>query len=169
MKGKINLNDISIRTKLKPGDIGFITYLHGINYHEEQNHGISFEAYVASGLIEFYNNYDINKDRIWICEHNGKIIGTMMLIHRKGNTAQLRYFFIEKVYRGIGLGKKLMVLLMDFFQEGGYKSCYLWTTNELNTAASLYKRHGFILTEEKESIAFGKPLFEQRYDLINSK
>jgi peptidyl-dipeptidase Dcp len=36
----------------------------------------------------------------------------------------------------------------------------------LSTAAFLYKRLGFKLTEEKESTAFGKPLKEQRYDLI---
>ena len=28
MDTKINLNDISIRAELKPGDIGYITYLH---------------------------------------------------------------------------------------------------------------------------------------------
>jgi len=36
----------------------------------------------------------------------------------------------------------------------------------LDTAAFLYKRLGFKLTEEKESTAFGKSLREQRYDLI---
>jgi hypothetical protein len=45
---------------------------------------------------------------------------------------------------------------MDFLLSHGYTSSYLWTTHELNTAASLYTRHGFVLTEEKESDAFGK-------------
>lgn len=47
-----------------------------------------------------------------------------------------------------------------------YRASYLWTTNELDAAASLYMRHGFQLTVEKESTAFGKPLLEQRYDLM---
>jgi peptidyl-dipeptidase Dcp len=55
---------------------------------------------------------------------------------------------------------------MDFLRERGYKKSYLWTTHELGIAAFLYKRLGFTLTEEKESTAFGKPLMEQRYDLI---
>ena len=32
-------------------------------------------------------------------------------------------------------------------------------------AAALYTRYGFVLTEEKESTAFGKKLKEQRYEL----
>jgi peptidyl-dipeptidase Dcp len=55
---------------------------------------------------------------------------------------------------------------MDYLRECGYKESYLWTTHELSTAAFLYKRIGFNLTEEKESITFGKLLMEQRYDLV---
>jgi peptidyl-dipeptidase Dcp len=83
-----------------------------------------------------------------------------------GKAAQLRYFLIEPEYRGIGLGSKLMTLYMDFLRECGYRESYLWTTHELDTAAFLYKRVGFKLIEEKESSAFGKPLREQRYNLV---
>ncbi|HYE54504.1 MAG TPA: GNAT family N-acetyltransferase, partial [Chitinophagaceae bacterium] len=41
------LEHISIRTTLKPGDIGYVTYLHGHLYQQEYQYGISFEAYVA--------------------------------------------------------------------------------------------------------------------------
>jgi peptidyl-dipeptidase Dcp len=64
------------------------------------------------------------------------------------------------------LGKKLMDLYMQFLHSCQYQSSYLWTTHELRAAAALYTRHGFKLTEEKESTAFGKPLKEQRYDLL---
>ncbi|WP_230679989.1 GNAT family N-acetyltransferase [Pontibacter rufus] len=93
------------------------------------------------------------------------MVGFLLLLHRPGNTAQLRYFLIEPEYRGIGLGKKLMDLYMAFFRAMGYTSSYLWTTHEQEAAIALYKRYGFRLTEEKPSTAFGKPLTEQRYDL----
>ena len=95
------------------------------------------------------------------------MIGFLLLMDR-GEAAQLRYFLIEPEYRGIGLGSKLLNLYMDFLRVCGYKASYLWTTHELTTAAVLYKKLGFQLTEEKESTAFGKPLIEQRYDLILS-
>lgn len=162
---KTLLDDISIRTELRSGDIGYVIYLHGALYGKEYGYGIQFESYVAKGLCEFYETYNLERNRIWACEHNDCMIGFLLLMDR-GPAAQLRYFLIEPEYRGIGLGSKLMNLYMDFLRECGYKGSYLWTTHELSTAAFLYKRHGFKLTEEKESTAFGKPLREQRYDLL---
>ena len=161
----ITMENITIRTDLNPGDLGFVIYRHGVLYHKEYDYGISFETYVGAGMYEFYKNYNQELDRVWICEHNNNIVGFVLLMHRGNNTAQLRYFYLEPAYRGIGLGKKLMELYMDFLKEKGYQSSYLWTTNELHAAASLYTRHDFKLTEEKESTAFGKALKEQRYDL----
>jgi peptidyl-dipeptidase Dcp len=160
-----SLNDISIRTELQPGDIGYVTYMHGALYHREYDYGLQFESYVAKGLCEFYKRYNPHRNRIWACEHKDRIIGFLLLMDR-GKAAQLRYFLIEPEYRGIGLGSKLLNLYMDFLSECGYKQSYLWTTHELTTAAALYKRLGYKLTEERESNSFGRPLTEQRYDLI---
>jgi len=161
----VSLENISIRTDLHPGDLGYVIYLHGALYGREYGYGIQFESYVAKGLSEFYESYDPKRSRVWVCEHNDRMIGFLLLMDR-GKAAQLRYFLIEPEYRGIGLGSKLLTLYMDFLHKCGYKESYLWTTHELSAAASLYKRLGFKLTEEKESTTFGKPLTEQRYDLV---
>lgn len=160
----ISLNDISVRTQLQSGDIGYVTYMHGALYSREYDYGLQFESYVAKGLCEFYEKYDPKRNRVWVCEHNDRMIGFLLLMDR-GVAAQLRYFLIQPEYRGIGLGSKLLVLYMDFLRECGYTASYLWTTHELSTAAALYRRLGFNLTEEKESNSFGKALKEQRYDL----
>jgi N-acetylglutamate synthase-like GNAT family acetyltransferase len=156
------LDEIVIRTDLNTGDIGYITFLHGTLYKEEYNYGVAFESYVASGLHEFYQQYDARTNRVWICEHRGKIIGSLFLMNR-GKAAQLRYFLIMPDYRGIGLGNKLMSLFMEFSHHCQYESAYLWTTAELYAAAHLYKKFGFQLAEEKDSEAFEKPVQENKY------
>ena len=166
MRSDFTDKNISIRTELRSGDLGYVIYRHGKLYHEENGYGIAFEAYVAEGLAEFYRSYDAEKDCVWICEDVGKIIGFLLLMHRSETVAQLRYFYLEPEYRSLGLGNKLMQLFMDFLKEKNYKSAYLWTTNEQVAAANLYQRYGFALTEEKESDAFGKSLIEQRFDLL---
>jgi len=160
----MNLNEIRIRTELRPGDLGYVIYRHGILYSLEYGYGLSFEAYVGEGMIEFYRNYDPELDRTWICEQGDRIVGFLLLMHREKGVAQLRFFFLEPEYRGLGLGKKLMELYMDFMAARGYRSSYLWTTHELGAAASLYLRHGFRLAAQIESEAFGKKLREQQYD-----
>jgi peptidyl-dipeptidase Dcp len=164
MKNQVSLDDISIRTELRHGDLGYVVYMHGMLYGREYGFGLIFETYVAEGLCEFYSQYDPARNRIWACEHSGRMIGFLLLMDR-GKAAQLRYFLIEPEYRGLGLGSKLLNLYMDFLRECGYKQSYLWTTHELDAAIHLYERFGFKLTEEKESTSFGKALKEQRYDL----
>ena len=66
----------------------------------------------------------------------------------------------------MGLGSKLMRLYIAFLHECDYESSYLWTTQELSTAAHLYMKYGFELTEEKASTAFGKLVVEQKYELV---
>ncbi len=164
MASAIVLSDIRIRTDLRPGDLGWIIHRHGMLYHEEYNYGIEFESYVAAGLHEFYSAYDPARSRVWVCEDNDRIIGFLLLMDR-GDAAQLRYYYIEKEYRGIGLGKRLMDLYMEFLFTCGYRKSYLWTTKELSAAASVYTKYGFELAEEKPSLSFGKNVIEQKYIL----
>lgn len=163
---EIKSGNVKIRTTLQPGDIGYMTYMHGIFHHKECGYGLSFEGYVAQGLNEFLQKYNPEKERVWICEYDNKIIGSLLLMDRGSGTAQLRYFIIKPEYRGIGLGKKLMEQFIEFLKEKNYRQCYLWTTSELTTAGELYKKFGFELSEEKESNEFNKPVTEQRYDLF---
>jgi peptidyl-dipeptidase Dcp len=160
------LNEIVIRTRLLPGDLGFITWLHATLYQKEYGYGISFEAYVAQGLAEFYQHFDAQKDRVWVCEYGKVTAGFLLLMHRDKEAAQLRFFLLQPEFRNIGLGKKLMQLFMEFLETAGYRSAYLWTTHEQEAAAALYKKFGFVLQEERPSTAFGKPLTEQRYEFF---
>ncbi|PUZ23453.1 GNAT family N-acetyltransferase [Chitinophaga parva] len=158
------LSDIHIRTTLQPGDLGYIAYLHGQLYSRENGYGLSFEAYVLDGLKDFAKAYDPAADRIWMCEHAGTIIGFLVAQHRE-DAMQLRYFLFQPAYRGMGLGKRLVQLFLDFMKEKGSTHAYLWTTEEQHAAIALYTRFGFRLTEERSSDTFSKPILERRYDL----
>ncbi len=161
----LSLDDISIRNHFEPGDLGMIIHMHGHIYAVENDYDIHLETYVLRGVLEFFEGYDPELDRVWICEHKNKMVGVLVLMHRENHSAQLRYFLIRKEYRSIGLGRELMEQYMGFFKQCGYRTGYLWTTNEQEAAIRLYEQHGFRLSEEKPSTAFGKPLIERRYDL----
>ena len=164
MTTSIHLDDITCRNELRPGDLGYIAYLHGQIYAKECGYGLGFEGYVLQGLQEFAHQYDPDRDKVWICEHNNNIIGFLLGFHRS-DSLQLRYFILLPDYRGIGLGKKLMLEFLAFMKQRQYTRAYLWTTNEQHAAVSLYTRHGFQLTEEKISNAFDKQLIERKYEL----
>ncbi|MBC9795538.1 GNAT family N-acetyltransferase [Sinomicrobium weinanense] len=156
--------DVKIRTELRPGDLGYVAWLHGKIYDQECGYGRGFESYVLEGLAEFLRDYDPAKDRVWICEDRSEMVG-FLLAARHGDAIQLRYFILLPDYRGLGLGKELMQSFIGFMKETGCFKAYLWTTREQEAAIGLYERYGFRLTEEVPSETFGKHLVEQRYDL----
>ena len=162
----ISLKDIHIRTQLLPGDLSFVIQAHTDLYYREFGYGRSFEYYVIKGMAAFYEVYTPERSCVWVCEHKDEKIGFLCLMDR-GEAAQLRYFFLDARYRGIGLGTELMNRFMSFLKEKEYAACYLWTTNEQLAAARLYQRFSFHLTEEKvNDKTFDKVVIEQKYELI---
>lgn len=164
MENKPSLEEITIRTILEPGDLGFIIQAHAELYHHEYSYGPRFERYVIQGVDEFVAKYDSTRSRVWMCEHHRSRIGFICLMDR-GKEAQLRFFFILPEYRGLGLGNKMVRHFLEFIKEVGYSSCYLLTTNDQIEAANLYRKYGFELVGEEPLRSFGDGLIEQRYSL----
>jgi N-acetylglutamate synthase-like GNAT family acetyltransferase len=161
-------DDISIRTVLKQGDLAAILSMHSEIYGKEYEYNLNFEAVVAKTLHEFYEMYRPERSRVWICEHEGRIVGSLALLDR-GESAQLRYFVLMPGYRGLGLGNQLMTLYMEFMREVGFESSYLLTTDDLKEAAHLYQKFGFELVSSTASDAYGDPLHRQRYEWRNEE
>src|SRR5262245_22361851 len=136
------MSNVKIRTELLPGDLGYVAYLHGLIYTAENEFGLGFEGYVLKGLGEFALGYDPAKDRVWVCEVDGRMVGFLLGMRREEGVAQLRYFILLPEFRGTGLGKRLMELFMKWLREFGYQRAYLLTTEEQETAVALYLRHG---------------------------
>jgi N-acetylglutamate synthase-like GNAT family acetyltransferase len=154
-----------IRHHIKPGDIGYLTYLHGILYAKEYGYEQTFEAHVAGVLAEFVQSFSPGKDRIWLAETSGRIIGSIAIVGHSKMDAQLRWFLVHPDYRGLGIGRELLKDALQFCKECKYKTIFLWTTSELIEAGHLYTCFGFSKTEEKTHEIWGKRVTEERYDL----
>ena len=154
-----------IRCQVRPGDIGYLTHLHGITYAKEYGYDQAFEAYVADGLAKFIRSFSPEKDRIWLAETNGQIIGSIAIVGHSRVEAQLRWFFVYPKYRGIGMGRRLLNEALHFCKQRKYRTVFLWTTSELSTAQHLYTCAGFKRTRNKTHQVWGKMITEERHDL----
>jgi GNAT superfamily N-acetyltransferase len=156
---------VTIRAHLQPGDIGYIVYLHGILYAREYSFDPTFEAYVAGPLSEFVLSAS-PRERLWIAERDGRIIGCIAIVAASEQTAQLRWFLVDPGARGTGLGKRLMNEAVTFAKSSGYTSVILWTVSALTVAAHLYRSAGFQKTEEKPGHVWGVDVVEEKYELL---
>ncbi len=159
------LDAITIRAEIKPGDLGCITYLHGMIYAQEHGFDSTFEPYVAAPLAEFALSQNREGQRIWIAEMGGRIVGCVAIVRHSDESAQLRWLLVSPCARGLGLGWMLVSRSLDFCRERGYRSVFLWTVSFLLKARGIYRSFGFHKTEEKTHFIWGRMLTEERYEL----
>ena len=157
---------MTIRTDLKPGDIGYIIYLHGTLYAQEYDLDQTFEGDVAIRMGEFAKTYDSRKDYFAIAELDGKIVGSIVINGLSDESAQVRWFLVHPDARGRGLGHQLIDSAIAFCRERGFKEIGLWTISELKAAAHLYRQAGFVVTREETHEIWGATRTEQEYELI---
>lgn len=156
--------DISIRTELRPGDIGYVIYLHGTLYAAEYGWDHTFEAYVAGTLFEFGKSKN-DRQRIWLVENDGKLAGSIAIVEASKEEAQLRWFLLHPDLRGKGIGRILMSEAILFCREMRYSRIFLLTERKLTAAARLYESAGFRLINENPHEVWGGLVTEQRYEL----
>lgn len=164
MKLDVLPQDISIRHDIRPGDIGYLTHLHGTLYAHEYGWDETFETYVAVPLSEFAKS-QTRRDKIWLVDRQGSIAGSIAIVQASPEAAQLRWFLLHPDLRGRGIGRYLIEEAIRFCREEGYSSIFLWTESRLEAAARLYRDAGFQLTESKTHPLWGSMVTEQRYDL----
>ena len=157
-------HSISIRHYLRPGDVGYITYLHGILYAPEQGWDHTFDSYVAIPLAEFARSQS-SSERIWIVEREGKIVGCTAIVKFSENAAQLRWLLLHPDLRGQGLGRRLVKEAIAFCQDAGYSSVFLWTVSTLPIAAKLYGSVGFREKEKVTHELWGSLVTEVKHEL----
>jgi GNAT superfamily N-acetyltransferase len=153
-----------LRNDLRPGDVGMIVHLHGVIYAREYGFDPTFEAYVAGPLSEFVLSRTA-RDRIWIAEREGRIVGCIAIVGTSEKEAQLRWYLVDPSARGRGLGRRLLHEAVGFSKECGYESVFLWTVSALTTAAQLYRSAGFQKVEANPGRRWGVEVVEEKYML----
>jgi len=153
------------REGLKPGDVGYLIHLHGVLYARESGYSQEFEGYVVKTFYEFLEHYDIQRDKIWLATYNDQIIGCIAILPRPDSQAQLRWFLVHPVFRGIGVGKHLLDGALGYCRSQNFRNVYLLTTDVQQKAIAMYEKAGFRPTESIEMNQWGKTLHEERYDL----
>src|SRR5215813_14046541 len=103
---RTSADDVVLR-EIRPGDLGWIVHRHGALYAQEHGYDASFEALVAEIAAHFVREFDAARERGWVAELNGEIVGSVLLVKKSAHVAKLRLLLVEPHARGHGIGRKL--------------------------------------------------------------
>ena len=140
----------------EPGDMGWIVHRHGAIYAREWRYNGEFEALVARICADFLDTQDRRRERCWIAERNGEIVGSVFVVRQSRTVAKLRLLLVEPGARGHGHGARLVDECIRFARAAGYRTLALWTQSELTAARRIYERAGFRCVETKKHDSFGR-------------
>ena len=143
----------------QPGDMGWVVHRHGVLYSQEYGYDETFEALVAEIAAKFIQHLDPRRERCWIAEKDGEIVGSVFLVReslKSKTVAKLRLLYVEPSARGLGIGKRLVDECLRFARQAGYKKIVLWTQSELPAARHVYQAAGFRLVQHKKHRSWGR-------------
>ena len=149
----------------QPGDLGWVVHRHGAVYAKEYGYNEEFEALVVEIVAHFVQHHDPKRERCWIAEQEGAVVGSVFLVERSKTVAQLRLLLVEPQARGSGLGTRLVGECVRFARQTGYRKVMLWTQSELAAARRLYEAAGFRVVRKQRNSSFGKDLVSETWEL----
>ncbi len=149
----------------QPGDMGWITHRHGLLYAQEYGWNEEFEALVAQIVADFINNFCPTRERCWIAEMDGEVVGSVFLVQASASVAKLRLLLVEPKARGLGLGTRLVEECIRFARRAGYEKLTLWTNSVLTEARHIYAKCGFRMVQQEPHHSFGHALISETWEL----
>ena len=147
------------------GDMGWVIHRHGALYAQEYGWDETFEALVGEIAAKFIKEFDPKRERCWIAERDGEIVGSVFLVKKSARVAKLRLMYVEPKTRGLGIGSRMVEECIRFAGNVGYRKITLWTNSVLVAARHIYKKAGFRLVAEEPHHSFGHDLVGETWEL----
>lgn len=155
--------------KLK--ELGLASYVQFENELTEDN-WVKMKVHLSS--INFYSDL-LNCSTCFVCEDHNELVGMVYLVH-KGNPTDIfdkewcyiRMLGVAPEYSGLGIGKRLIQMCLDFAAEKNEHLIALHTSEFMNAAKYIYEKIGFRAIKEL-SPCYGKNYWLYLLDLKNNR
>ncbi len=156
---------------IKINDIPFVSdsivQMHQEYFCQQLGWGPEFEGAVKKYIDSLYNEFQANKEGLWVAKEEHKVVGSIAIDGREADpaNARLRIFVVDQEYQHQGIGTALLHTAIQYCRETGYTKIFLWTFDVLAEASQLYFKRGFKCIQERAVSYWGNKLTEQLFTL----
>ena len=91
-------------------------------------------------------------DSVWVATYDGAPCGLLELDTRRGalhGSGWISFFYLSELYRGRGLGRKMMEKAAEVYRSKGRKKLALCAAEDNSKALGFYDHLGFVRTGEQ--------------------
>ena len=103
-------------------------------------------AYADPELDAMFETYTKPNHAYWVVVCDGEILGGAGIAPLKDgatHVCELQKMYFDSKARGKGLGKKMILKMLDIAKDYGFSLCYLETMPNMEAAQKLYVTNGF--------------------------
>lgn len=133
----------------------------------------SFKKLVLDGFKDFgfsYNSeYDSDLDSpetysknggvLFLLKLDGDVIGSIAVINKGNGVAELKRWYVSRLYKGKGYGTMLLDKVLEFCKENKFKKIEFETNKKFIIAHEIYKKYGFSLVSENDRSYYMEKVF----------
>ena len=108
---------------------------------------LSFQQ-IDKELATFPEKYEEPGGSFFIAKDGDTIVGCIGLRKIQNEVCEMKRLYIKDKYKGIGLGKELIITIIEEAKKKGYRKMRLDTLPKMKAALKLYKEFGFYQIEQ---------------------
>jgi GNAT superfamily N-acetyltransferase len=95
-------------------------------------------------LYDLPSSYATQGGRFWVALRDGELLGTCGVFPVAPATYELRKMYLRPASRGLGVGKQLLQVAIEWTRAKGGTQIVLDTTEAMKRAIAFYEAHGFV-------------------------
>lgn len=148
-----------------PGDVGYVTYRHGVLYGREFGFPEEFEAWIGTELSALASRGDTAGERLWIADLDGQRLGSAAVVKEADRSARMMALLVEPSERRRGIGRRLVTECIRHASRRGYRRLRVEAQSVLRAGLDLLDSLGFGMVDRREVRQWGMAMDLQTWEL----
>lgn len=135
------------------------------HYREVEGFDESFTDAVTAALDHLEASGLESPNKYLVAEDRGKPIGCVFFEAHPDHTGRIRLFYLDQAYRGQGVGRRTVEVLIDHARTQSVERLLVSTFDKHDTACRLYAAMGFEATRNPVGQYFGQEMAQVDFEL----